>query len=117
LCVGINENNDAVTRSGQAMLEGARLAAIFLLQHANTRIAVRNAVNLFSSLVARTVIHHDNFNFAFVVRGEQRAQSFRNHFAFVVGSNYDADWLCEICSRRALKTISEPDNDQRANDH
>src|SRR4029077_7194385 len=117
LCVGINENNDAVAGGCEAALESLRLPTVFLSQYANTRLAVCNALNLFSSLVARTVIHNDNFDFAFVICGKQRAQSFCNHFAFVVRSNYDADRFSEICLWSALKTISEPDDDQRTNDH
>src|SRR5205809_2078259 len=98
-----------MARRSQAALQGARFPVIVLLRQTNTRFALRNALNFRSSLITRTVIHYDDFDFPLVVRSEQRAQSFRDHFLFVVSSYHHADRLREIYFRSAPKTIREPD--------
>jgi hypothetical protein len=67
LRISIDENNDAVARGGETALQGARLSMIFLLQQTDARLAARDAVNFRRSLVMRTVVHDDNFDFAFVI--------------------------------------------------
>src|SRR6266545_7481993 len=83
----------------------------------NARVAIRNAFNFFGGLVARTVIDNNDFDFAFVVRRKKCAQSFRDHFSFIVGSDHYTDGLRKICFRSASETISKPDDNQRANDY
>ena len=113
--IGVNENNDAVTRSSEAALEGTRFPVILLLQQTNARLAARDALNFRSRSIARTVVHDHDFNFTFVICSQKRSQSFRDHFLFIVSSHDDADRRCEICFPSAAKASREPDNNQRSN--
>src|SRR5215475_7672490 len=101
LRVGINENNDPVVRSGEAALESARFANIFLLEQTNTGVVLRNTLNFRSSSVSRAIVDDDHFYFALVICGQEHAQSFRNQFLFIVSGNDHTDRLREISFRSA----------------
>ena len=57
--VGINENNEAVTRGSEAALQRTRFAVILLSQQTDARFSACDAPNFRSGLVARTVVHDD----------------------------------------------------------
>src|SRR5205814_7808105 len=84
---------------------------------ANPWVGIRNALEFRGGPITRTVIYDHDFDFAFVVCGEQSPQSFRDFFSFVVSGNHYTDRLREICSRSAFKLISEPDDNQRTDYH
>src|SRR5204862_4045501 len=67
LRIRIDENNDAVASSSQTALQSTRFPMIVLSQQAHTRLTPCDTLNLRSSPVTRTVVHHDHFDFAFVI--------------------------------------------------
>src|SRR5581483_8345169 len=104
LRIGIDENDDAVTRSSEAALQCSRFSMVFLSQQADAPIALGNALDLFSGPVVRTVVHDNDFDVAFVIGRQKRAQSFRNQFAFIISSDHHADRFRKIRSGRASET-------------
>ena len=117
LRISVNKNNDAVARGGETTLQCTGFSVVFLVQQSDAGLSERDALDFRRSLVMRTVVHDDNFNFAFVICGEKRAQSFRDHLSFVISSHHHTDRLRKICFRSAPKTIREPDDNEGASDH
>ena len=117
LRISVNENNDAIARGRQTALQRAGFPMIFLSQQTNARFTRCDTLNFRSGVISRAVVHDDDFDFAFVVCGKQRAQSLHDDFFFVVRGHYDTDRLGKICFRSAPKLIREPNDNQRANDH
>ena len=76
---------------GETALQSARFATIFLTHELDARINLCDTLNLGRGFVARAIIDHDDFNFAFVVATEKCPQSTGDYFSFVVGGNYDTN--------------------------
>src|SRR5207253_3996778 len=63
------------------------------------------------------IVNYDKFNYAYINRFQDLAQSFSNHFDLILGRNHHADCFGELYSPAEAKAISEPDDNQSANHH
>src|SRR2546422_113312 len=72
LRVCIDKDDDTVMHGGETALQGARFAAILLLQKTNAWIDVCNVLNLRGGFITGNIIDNDDFNLAFLVAGQKR---------------------------------------------
>ena len=96
--IRVDEHNDSVASGGQCALQRTRFPSIFLTQQTHARIDISHAFDFRSGLVARSIVHHDDLEFAVVIGRKQRAQSAGDHFFFVVSGHHYADRRYKILS-------------------
>jgi hypothetical protein len=114
--VGVEKHRDPGPHHLEAILKGARFATVRLPEKTDSRIGMRDRFHFGCGPVRRTVIHHDDFQLAFVIGGHEAAQRFRDHLFFVERGDDHADRRGEIARPRAAEARRQPDHDQGSQD-
>ena len=115
--IGIEKNDDTIPHRGQTALQRARFPAIFLTQQPHPWIGRRDCFHLGRRLVARSVVDHNYLDLSRVIGGENGAQSFRDHFFFIVCGHQHTERFGEIRWPSPAETRGQPDHGECSQHH
>src|SRR5205814_7734446 len=87
--IRVDEDDELVLGGCDSALQGSCFPAIVLANQSHPRISRRDLLHFCGSIVTGTIIDHDDFQLALVVRFQKRLQRCRDDLAFIVSSDGD----------------------------